>query len=97
VPEGAEIRPMISIRDKTEHTRRRRTWTRAFSTSALKGYEPMVMTRVNQLVEHLSNQVGSVDLSQWLSYFAQVISDYMPRQSEQCFYSYDFMTDLAYS
>lgn len=61
---------MISLRDNTEHARRRRPWTRAFSTAALKGYESLITTRTNQLIEMLNNNVGTVDLSQLMSYFS---------------------------
>jgi cytochrome P450 len=61
---------MIALRDKQEHTRRRRPWTRGFSSSALKGYEPLITARATQLVEALGNQVEAVDLSKWFGYFA---------------------------
>lgn len=64
---------MIALRDKQEHTRRRRPWTRAFSTTALKGYENIVLNRCLQLVEVLGNQKGVVDLNMWMSYFAYVL------------------------
>jgi cytochrome P450 len=69
IPEQ-EIKPIIALRDAREHTRRRRSWNRAFSTKALKNYETIICHRALQLVNVLTNQVGSVDLSQWISYFA---------------------------
>lgn len=63
---------MIALRDKKEHTRRRRPWTRGFSSVALKGYEPLIVARCQQLVEVLSNQTGAVDMSKWMGYFACV-------------------------
>jgi cytochrome P450 len=63
---------MISLRDKMEHTRRRRPWTRAFSTAALKDYEDIVIKRCTQLVDVLEKQAKAVDLSQWVSFFAYV-------------------------
>jgi len=67
---------LIAIRDISEHTRRRRPWTRAFSTSALKGYEALVIKRVTQLVDTLAAQKDTVDLSQWISFFAyDIMSD----------------------
>ncbi|GLB40144.1 putative cytochrome p450 [Lyophyllum shimeji] len=70
IPEAETTKPLIALRDKTEHTRRRRPWTRAFSTGALKGYEVMITSRCTQLVETLGNQAGSVDMTKWISYFA---------------------------
>ncbi|KAF9468211.1 cytochrome P450 [Collybia nuda] len=70
VPEQEKVKPMIALRDKKEHTRRRRPWTRGFSSAALKGYEPLITARCQQLVEVLSNQVGAVDMSKWMGYFA---------------------------
>ncbi|KDR79011.1 hypothetical protein GALMADRAFT_224262 [Galerina marginata CBS 339.88] len=76
IPEAETVKPLIAIRDKTEHTRRRRPWTRAFSTLALKGYEDLVIKRVNQLVETLAAQKGAVDLTKWISFFSyDIMSD----------------------
>ncbi|KAF5379710.1 hypothetical protein D9615_005671 [Tricholomella constricta] len=70
IPEAQTVKPMIALRDKTEHTRRRRPWTRAFSTAALKGYEDIITTRCVELVETLAHQEGTVDMAQWISFFA---------------------------
>lgn len=72
IPEAEAVKPLIAVRDKTEHTRRRRPWTRAFSTAALKGYEELVEKRANQLVDTMT-QNGSFDLSQLISFFACVM------------------------
>ncbi|KAF9054569.1 cytochrome P450 [Panaeolus papilionaceus] len=72
--------PLIAIKDKKEHGRRRRPWNRAFSPIALKGYEDIVTRRVVQLCDELANRVGqSIDLSTGFSYF-----------------SFDVMNDLAF-
>ena len=42
---------LVSLVDVREHARRRRPWNRAFSASALKGYEEIMAGRVEQLVE----------------------------------------------
>lgn len=63
---------MIALRDKVQHTRRRRPWTRAFSTVALKGYENMITNRCVQLVEAVGQQNGVVDMAKWISYFTYV-------------------------
>ncbi|KAF8954023.1 cytochrome P450 [Flammula alnicola] len=76
IPETEIVKPLIAIRDKTEHTRRRRPWTRAFSTLALKGYEELVIKRCTQLVDTIAVQPHPVDLTTWISFFAyDVMSD----------------------
>jgi len=72
------VKPLVTIVDKTEHARRRRSWTRAFSTTALKGYEGLVKERSLQLVDSLAskNLKETQDLTQWFAYFAHdVIMD----------------------
>lgn len=74
-----QTKSLIALSDH-EHAHRRRSWNRAFSTTALKGYEEIMETRVSQLVRELSTQQshGPVDLAMWMSSF-----------------SYDFMSDMA--
>ena len=62
---------LVGIVDKQEHARRRRPWTRGFSTSALKGYETLVIKRTLQLVEVLLSQnlKESVDISKWIEFY----------------------------
>jgi hypothetical protein len=76
------LKPLVTIRvtDKTEHARRRRSWTRGFTTAALKGYEPFVISRSLQLIDTLAskNLKETQDLTEWCAYFA-----------------YDVMMDLA--
>lgn len=69
IPEHEPDKPLIALRSKQEHTRRRRPWTRAFSSAALKGYEELINNRCTQLVEVLGNQVGAVDMAKWVSFF----------------------------
>ena len=65
---------VISIRDYKEHAPRRRPWNRAFTTSMIKEYEPVIVKRVLQLVEHLEKKVGKeLNLTEWLNYFTYVI------------------------
>ncbi|KAJ3478916.1 hypothetical protein NLI96_g9421 [Meripilus lineatus] len=72
--------PLIIIQSHDEHSRRRKPWNRAFSTSSLKGYEPVIEKRARQLVEHLSEHKDEVvDLAQWISFF-----------------TFDFMGDMAF-
>lgn len=63
---------LIGQRDPVEHARRRRPWSRAFGTAALKEYEPIISKRVIQLSEALANQRGTLDLAKWFSYFTYV-------------------------
>lgn len=69
VPFTQPVKPLIAIRDKKEHTRRRRPWTRAFSTDALKGYEEIVIKRSSQLVNLVLAQKSVVNLSDFTSFF----------------------------
>ncbi|KAF8516666.1 cytochrome P450 [Gautieria morchelliformis] len=61
---------ILHLTDPNEHTQRRRLWSNAFSTSALKGYQVLLARRVEQLVENLESRVGIVDLSRWISFFS---------------------------
>ncbi|KAJ6457611.1 cytochrome P450 [Mycena sanguinolenta] len=71
---------LINTRDPEVHAKSRKNWNRAFIPAAIKGYEPMLIRRVAQLVEALGAGTDtSVDLSQWLSFF-----------------SFDFMGDIAF-
>lgn len=66
------------MRNFHEHAGRRKRWNRAFSTNSVKEYEPMVIRRALQLVDELQRKPSkgdtdseiSVDLAQWLSFFA---------------------------
>ncbi|KLO15623.1 high nitrogen upregulated cytochrome P450 monooxygenase 2 [Schizopora paradoxa] len=78
-----KARMLVALRDFHEHSRQRKPWNRAFSTSAVKDYEPIVAKRVRQLADTLENtfcnsKVG-VDITQWFGYF-----------------SFDFMGDMAF-
>ncbi|KAG6877406.1 hypothetical protein C0993_007743 [Termitomyces sp. T159_Od127] len=70
VPEAETTKPMIALRDKIEHARRRRPWTRAFNTAALKGYEDIITNRCVQLVDAVGQQTGAVDMTRWISFLA---------------------------
>lgn len=62
---------LIAIVDKEEHARRRRPWIRGFTTSALKGYESLVIKRSLQLAEVLLSQnlEEAVDLAKWIELY----------------------------
>ncbi|KAI0695303.1 cytochrome P450 [Cytidiella melzeri] len=64
-----EVQSLIMYRDPAEHSRRRKPWNRAFNSTALKEYHPIISRRVSQLVERIASQDGAIDLSLWLSWF----------------------------
>ncbi len=64
------------MRSIAEHLERRKVWNKAFNSTSIKEYEPILKARVLQLVTELENrcitataQGVELDLSQWLSYF----------------------------
>ncbi|KAF5987673.1 pisatin demethylase cytochrome P450 [Fusarium coicis] len=75
--------PAISLqmsRDKNDHARRRRAWDRAFSSKALRDYEPRVVKYTSQLLDRLvQTQDIPIDIAKWFK-----------------FYSFDTMGDLAF-
>jgi cytochrome P450 len=68
------VNALIGIKDKQEHARRKRPWSKGFSTSALKDYESFVIKRILQLMKVLSskNLKETIDLTQWITYFGYV-------------------------
>ncbi|KAI0265038.1 high nitrogen upregulated cytochrome P450 monooxygenase 2 [Gloeopeniophorella convolvens] len=79
---------LINTRDATDHSRRRKMWTRGFSTSALKEYEAFVFKRLRQLVIKIDSLVQEaanekrealLDIASWFEFF-----------------STDFMGDMAF-
>lgn len=62
------ILPLIGHQDTAEHARRRRPWNRAFSSTALKEYQPVVHKRGAQLVEILA-QKKRTDFVHWVHLF----------------------------
>lgn len=80
---------LIGSRNKKDHAEARRVWNRAFTTPAVKKYEPIVIRRAAQLVEELRKRcraaerdgkgLAEANLSEWLSYF-----------------SFDFMGDFVF-
>lgn len=65
---------LIATRDPVKHAKRRRPWTRAFSTAALKEYQPMVAKRATQLTDGLADTQGvPTNLTQWIAYFTYAL------------------------
>ncbi|GJE85092.1 cytochrome P450 [Phanerochaete sordida] len=63
------IMSLIGLRDNASHARRRRPWTRAFSSAALRNYEPVIARRGAQFVELLAEK-KRVDFGHWVHLFA---------------------------
>ena len=82
-PNEKGVQSLIALRRVHEHARRRKPWSRAFNTNAIKGYEPIVHKRALQLVSILERKSASraqfdgatitedqaLNLAGWLSYF----------------------------
>jgi len=68
---------LISQRDPVKHMHQRKPWNRAFSSTAVKEYEDIVVNRIRQLSSYLENLVhgsgrkegAQVDIATWLNYF----------------------------
>ncbi|TFK79340.1 high nitrogen upregulated cytochrome P450 monooxygenase 2, partial [Polyporus arcularius HHB13444] len=65
--------PMVGIMDVDEHLHRRRAWNRGLGPAALKEYEHLVVGRARLLVERLGEQVGDVNIGNWINYFRFVL------------------------
>ncbi|EIN08535.1 cytochrome P450 [Punctularia strigosozonata HHB-11173 SS5] len=77
---------IISLTDPTQHSHRRRIWERAFTSSSLRDYEPVLAHRTDLLIAALTQQADdekaekkTIDLARWLG-----------------FLSFDIMGDLAF-
>jgi len=62
------VRSLIAIYDNGEHVERRKAWTRAFNSAALKGYEEIIRKRSTQLVDELVSH-KTVNLGAWFGHF----------------------------
>ncbi|CDO71115.1 hypothetical protein BN946_scf184844.g119 [Trametes cinnabarina] len=62
--------PYVGIMDPAVHAERRKPWSRAFSASALKEYEPAIARRASQLVNVLEKQEKEVIVGKYLNFFA---------------------------
>lgn len=67
------VLPLIGLRDNADHTRRRKPWSRAFSSAALKNYEPLIAKRCSQFIELLVEK-KQVDFTHWAHLFTCVRS-----------------------
>ncbi|KAJ3988632.1 cytochrome P450 [Lentinula detonsa] len=77
-PANGAGRSLISVRNNKEHAVRRRPWNCAFSSTAIKNYEPLIEARTNELVDMLGRQTGTVDLLKWMKYFSyDIMTDFV--------------------
>lgn len=73
LPESAPAKNLVGIRNKKEHTRRRRTWLRALSPVALKHYEGFLVTRTQQMIDLLLGKISKpMDMSEWMGFYTYV-------------------------
>lgn len=81
---NAATRSMITVRETRVHLERRKPWNRALASASIRVYEPLLKTRLTQLIDALSNRKSDaaattttafkgVDLSHWISLFSYVI------------------------
>lgn len=68
---------LIGIRDLPTHIRRRKVWNSALNTASVKAYEPILRTRLDQLVdifesgaERAQGNGAKHNLTDLLSFFA---------------------------
>ncbi|KAH6879524.1 benzoate 4-monooxygenase cytochrome P450 [Thelonectria olida] len=77
------LQPMVSlqmIRNKQEHSRRRKIWDKALNTKALRDYEPRVTLYTSQLLSQVEKMEGKpFNVTKWFN-----------------FYTFDIMGDLAF-
>ncbi|KAJ7685747.1 cytochrome P450 [Mycena polygramma] len=67
-------------RDLKLHAEARKAWNTPFTPAAIKGYEPLLIRRVTQLMEALrAEKNDAIDISRWFSFF-----------------SFDFMGDMVF-
>lgn len=62
---------LLATRSKEDHARKRVAWNHAFSSAAIKDYQPKITARATQLAEALERRAGQeINLVDWMSYFA---------------------------
>lgn len=61
---------MDGLRDFSEHAARRKPWSKAMSTTALKEYSDVLVSKVQELRGGLAKRRGkSINISAWMTYF----------------------------
>ncbi|KAL0579556.1 hypothetical protein V5O48_002436 [Marasmius crinis-equi] len=84
VPESLTVHPIGALRDVEEHRRRRIPWSKAFSSAALKEYAVLVKAKTAVLAEQLASVAREEDGVVELGKWLG-------------YYTYDVMTDFAFS
>ena len=86
------------LRDYNVHGSRRKAWTLAMSTSALKDYEHIIREKTNELMDGLSKYQGeTVDLSHWMNLFGYAYAlDRCAEMLISYIHSFDFMGLMAF-
>ena len=90
---------LIASRSSKDHAAKRVPWTHAFSTASVREYQPAIIRRASQLAEELEKRAlarEDVNLVTYMTYFAYVILEVADSLiTNNYFYSFDFMGDLA--
>ena len=75
---------------------RRRAWNRGLAPGAIKEYEVVTASRTRQLIHRLQEQIGEVNLGDWMNRFTCGLLHYHSYPgSDDTIDSYDFMSDMA--
>lgn len=95
-----DLIPLDGYRDFVPHAVRRKPWTRALNSGAVKDYEADVHDKVKQLVDSLEAKAEkgqTVNISDWMSFFACVLV-YLSASSSADFgdIRFDFMGAMMY-
>ncbi|KAF3352075.1 Elongation factor 1-beta [Verticillium dahliae VDG1] len=68
------LHPVVSlqlVRDKKEHSRRRKTWDKGFGSKALHDYEPRVVKYTDQLLSQIKQTEGKpINVSTWFNFYS---------------------------
>ncbi|KAJ5772307.1 hypothetical protein N7520_002836 [Penicillium odoratum] len=68
------IEPRVSLqtdRDKASHARRRKVWDQAFSSQALRDYEPRVAYYSAKLIQAIEKDIGKpMNMTKWFNFYS---------------------------
>ncbi|GAC93901.1 benzoate 4-monooxygenase cytochrome P450 [Pseudozyma hubeiensis SY62] len=67
------VRSLFTIVDREQHQQRRKAWEAAFTSRALKGYEPAMMDNLDVLLSQLSKRAASgetVHIDDWMMLYS---------------------------
>ncbi|KAH8921381.1 cytochrome P450, partial [Atractiella rhizophila] len=60
---------LLGIRNRSEHSERRRIWERLFTAEGLARFRPILRCKLAELVYNLERRDGMLNLSRWFSFF----------------------------